>query len=113
LAVLKKPADQIVREHWATFGRDFYSRHDYEDLETDAANALMASLRDKLASLPGQRFAGLTVASCDDFAYTDPVDGSVTPKQGIRVLFEEDARAVFRLSGTGTSGATLRVYLER
>lgn len=113
LAVLKKPADQIVREHWDAFGRDFYSRHDYEDLETDAANALMDSLRDKLARLPGQRFGNLTVAMCDDFAYTDPVDGSVTPRQGIRILFEEDARAVFRLSGTGTSGATLRVYLER
>jgi phosphoglucomutase len=113
LAVLEKPADQIVRDHWATFGRDFYARHDYEDLETKAANHLMDHLRGKLATLPGQRFGDLTVGSCDDFAYTDPVDGSVTPKQGIRIIFKEDARAVFRLSGTGTSGATLRVYLER
>jgi len=113
LAVLKKPADQIVRDHWAAFGRDFYSRHDYEDLETQAANQLMDNLRGKLSSLPGQRFGTLTVATCDDFTYTDPVDGSVTPRQGVRILFEEDARAVFRLSGTGTSGATLRVYLER
>jgi phosphoglucomutase len=113
LAVTKKPADQIVREHWATFGRDYYTRHDYEELETAPANELMDALRAKLATLPGQRFGGLTVQACDDFAYTDPVDGSVTPKQGVRILFAEDARAVFRLSGTGTSGATLRVYLER
>ncbi|EIM27145.1 alpha-D-glucose phosphate-specific phosphoglucomutase [Microvirga lotononidis] len=113
LAVTRKPADQIVREHWATFGRDYYTRHDYEELETAPANALMDALRAKLPGLPGQRFGDLTVQSCDDFAYTDPVDQSVTPKQGIRILFAEDARAVFRLSGTGTSGATLRVYLER
>lgn len=113
LAVTKKPADQIVREHWATYGRDYYTRHDYEELETAPANDLMDSLRAKLASLPGQSFGGLTVRECDDFAYTDPVDQSVTPKQGIRILFKEDTRAVFRLSGTGTSGATLRVYLER
>jgi phosphoglucomutase len=113
LAELKKPADQIVREHWAAYGRDYYTRHDYEELETEGANALMNELRAKLPGLPGQTFGGLTVASCDDFAYTDPVDNSVTPKQGVRILFREDARAVFRLSGTGTSGATLRVYLER
>lgn len=113
LAVTKKPADQIVREHWAAFGRDYYTRHDYEELETAPANELMDALREKLPTLPGQQFGGLTVEACDDFAYTDPVDGSVTPKQGIRILFKEDARAVFRLSGTGTSGATLRVYLER
>ena len=113
LAVTRKPADQIVREHWAAFGRDYYTRHDYEELETAPANELMDALRAKLPTLPGQRFGSLTVESCDDFAYTDPVDTSVTPKQGIRILFAEDARAVFRLSGTGTSGATLRVYLER
>ncbi|WP_414472209.1 alpha-D-glucose phosphate-specific phosphoglucomutase [Microvirga sp. M2] len=113
LAVTKKPAGEIVREHWATYGRDYYTRHDYEELETAPANELMDALRAKLASLPGQRFGDLTVQECDDFAYTDPVDRSVTPKQGIRILFKEDARAVFRLSGTGTSGATLRVYLER
>jgi phosphoglucomutase len=113
LAVTKKPADQIVREHWATFGRDYYARHDYEELETGPANELMSALREKLATLPGQRVGGLTVECCDEFAYTDPVDRSVTPKQGIRITFKEDARTVFRLSGTGTSGATLRVYLER
>jgi phosphoglucomutase len=113
LAVLKKPADQVVREHWASYGRDYYARHDYEELDTAAANGLMDNLRAKLASLPGQSVGGLTVATADEFSYTDPVDHSVTPKQGLRVLFAEDARAVFRLSGTGTSGATLRVYLER
>jgi len=113
LAVLKKPADQIVRDHWAAFGRDYYTRHDYEEIETEGANALMAHLRSKLSGLPGQRFGNLTVETCDDFSYSDPVDNSVTPKQGIRILFAEDARAVFRLSGTGTAGATLRVYLER
>jgi phosphoglucomutase len=113
LAVTKKPADRIVRDHWAAFGRDYYARHDYEEIETEGANALMAHLRSRLAALPGERLGGLTVEACDDFSYTDPVDHSVTPKQGVRVLFAEDARAVFRLSGTGTAGATLRVYLER
>jgi phosphoglucomutase len=82
-------------------------------VETAAANTLMEALRARLATLPGQRIGGLTVAAADDFAYTDPVDDSVTPKQGVRVTFAEDARVVFRLSGTGTAGATLRVYLER
>lgn len=113
LAATGKPADRIVREHWAAYGRDFYARHDYEDLEVAAANGLMDALRGQLAGLPGRTVAGLTVASADDFSYTDPIDGSVTPRQGIRILFEEGARAVFRLSGTGTSGATLRVYLEQ
>jgi phosphoglucomutase len=113
LAVTGKRADDIVREHWAAFGRDYYARHDYEEVDTAAAQGLVASLRERLPTLPGQSFAGLTIEACDDFAYTDPVDGSVTPDQGIRILFREDARAVFRLSGTGTVGATLRVYLER
>lgn len=113
IAATGKRADAIVREHWRSFGRDYYTRHDYEEVDGTAAQALMAGLRDRLGTLPGQVFAGLTVSACDDFAYTDPVDGSVTTGQGIRVLFAEDARAVFRLSGTGTAGATLRVYLER
>ena len=113
LAATGRPADRIVRDHWAAFGRDYYSRHDYEEVDAAAANDLMAALRDRLGGLPGQRLSGLTVASCDDFSYRDPVDGSVTPNQGVRILFAEDARAVFRLSGTGTAGATLRVYLER
>jgi phosphoglucomutase len=113
LAATGQRAEAIVRDHWARFGRDYYTRHDYEEVASDAAQALMQALRGRLATLPGQRFAGLTVSAADDFSYTDPVDGSVTAAQGIRILFAEDARAVFRLSGTGTVGATLRVYLER
>ncbi|MDQ4060716.1 MAG: alpha-D-glucose phosphate-specific phosphoglucomutase, partial [Pseudomonadota bacterium] len=113
IAATGKRADQIVLDHWASYGRDFYSRHDYEEIETEVAQGLIEALRAKLASLPGRSFGPLTVARCDDFTYTDPVDGSVTARQGIRILFEEDARVVMRLSGTGTVGATLRVYLER
>ncbi|MCP8940810.1 alpha-D-glucose phosphate-specific phosphoglucomutase [Alsobacter sp. SYSU M60028] len=113
IAALGKPADRIVRDHWREYGRDYYARHDYEGVETEAADRLMTELRAALPGLVGKRFGGLTVREADDFAYSDPVDGSVTPRQGVRVLFAEDARVVFRLSGTGTSGATLRVYLER
>jgi phosphoglucomutase len=103
----------IARGHWAKYGRNYYARHDYEGIDTAAADALVADLRGKLASLPGSTIAGLDVASADDFAYTDPVDGSVSARQGIRIGFVGGSRVVFRLSGTGTSGATLRVYLER
>ncbi len=113
IAATGKSADHLVREHWARFGRDYYQRHDYEEVDAEAAGALMTALRDKLPGLPGTRIGGLTVEAADDFAYTDPVDGSVTAKQGVRIVFAEGARAVFRLSGTGTAGATLRVYLER
>jgi phosphoglucomutase len=110
--------ERIVRDHWRRFGRDIYSRHDYEGVDVAAANGLMDRLRQGLAALPGQRFdlGGATPASivlADDFAYADPVDGSVTTGQGIRIGFDDGARIVFRLSGTGTEGATLRVYLER
>lgn len=101
----------IVREHWAKFGRNYYSRHDYEGIDTADANGLMDALR-KL-SLKGRKLGAYTVAFNDDFAYTDPVDGSVSTKQGIRIVFEDGSRIVFRLSGTGTEGATLRVYIER
>lgn len=104
---------QLRRDHWRNFGRNYYSRHDYEEIPSDAANALIADLRARLDSLAGSRVAGLTVSGADDFRYADPVDGSVTEHQGIRIRFEGGARAVFRLSGTGTQGATLRVYLER
>ncbi|GAB4382074.1 alpha-D-glucose phosphate-specific phosphoglucomutase [Albidovulum sp.] len=104
---------QLRRDHWRNFGRNYYSRHDYEEIPSDAANALIADLRARLDSLAGSRVAGLTVSGADDFRYDDPVDGSVTEHQGIRIRFEGGARAVFRLSGTGTQGATLRVYLER
>ncbi|PTE09446.1 alpha-D-glucose phosphate-specific phosphoglucomutase [Mesorhizobium helmanticense] len=113
LAVRGESAKQVVTEHWATYGRNYYSRHDYEEVETERANALVDELRAKLGSLPGTSVRGMTIASADDFAYHDPVDGSVSKNQGIRVLFEGGSRVVFRLSGTGTSGATIRVYIER
>lgn len=113
LAVRGESAKQIVTQHWAAYGRNYYSRHDYEEVETDRANALVGELRAKLGSLPGTSVRGMTIASADDFAYHDPVDGSVSENQGIRVLFEGGSRVVFRLSGTGTSGATLRLYVER
>ena len=112
LAVRGESALDIVKKHWAEYGRNYYSRHDYEGIDTEAANGLMDALREKLETLPGTTFRGLTVAEADDFAYHDPVDGSVSRRQGIRILFENGSRVVFRLSGTGTSGATLRVYLE-
>jgi phosphoglucomutase len=113
LAARGESVKEIVTRHWATYGRNYYSRHDYEEVETERANALVNELRGKLASLPGTKLRGLTVTKADDFAYRDPVDGSVSEHQGIRVLFEGGSRVVFRLSGTGTSGATLRVYIER
>jgi len=113
LAVRKESALDIVKKHWATYGRNYYSRHDYEEVDSDAANGLIANLRDQLAGLPGKSFGALKVATADDFAYNDPVDHSVSKNQGIRILFEGGSRVVFRLSGTGTSGATLRVYIER
>ncbi|MEO3998494.1 alpha-D-glucose phosphate-specific phosphoglucomutase [Mesorhizobium sp. CAU 1732] len=103
----------IAGKHWAEYGRNYYSRHDYEGVDTDDANALMAALKEKLPKLPGTTVKGLKVASADDFSYLDPVDGSTSSNQGIRVLFEGGSRVVFRLSGTGTTGATLRVYIER
>ena len=103
----------IVEAHWARFGRNYYARHDYEAVATAGADALMAALRDRLAALPGTRIGDLEIAEADDFAYTDPTDGSVSRNQGIRILFTSGSRIVFRLSGTGTEGATLRVYLER
>ncbi|CAN7688027.1 alpha-D-glucose phosphate-specific phosphoglucomutase [Rhizobium sp. LjRoot254] len=113
LAVRNESAKDIVTKHWAAFGRNYYSRHDYEEVATDAANALVDNLRAQLATLPGKSFGDLKVREADDFAYHDPVDGSISRNQGIRILFEGGSRVVFRLSGTGTSGATLRVYIER
>ena len=113
LAARKEPAKDIVAQHWAEYGRNYYARHDYEGIDSAAADGLMAALRDRLASLPGTQVGPLTVAAADDFAYHDPVDGSVSRNQGVRILFEGGSRVVFRLSGTGTSGATLRVYIER
>ena len=113
LAARKQAVKEIVDAHWLIYGRNFYTRHDYEEVESAAANGLMAHLRDALPSLPGRRVGELEVSAADDFAYTDPVDGSTSAKQGIRVMFADGSRIVFRLSGTGTAGATLRVYIER
>jgi phosphoglucomutase len=113
LAVRGESAKEIVSKHWATYGRNYYSRHDYEEVESDRANALVGELRGKLAALPGTSVRGMKIAAADDFAYHDPVDGSVSEHQGIRILFEGGSRVVIRLSGTGTSGATLRLYVER
>ena len=113
LAARRESVRDIVTAHWREFGRNYYSRHDYEAIDTEIAGAIVAELRGRLGALPGLKFAGLVVESADDFAYHDPVDGSVSSGQGIRVLFQGGSRVVFRLSGTGTEGATLRIYIER
>ncbi len=113
LAVSGKSVAEIMADHWATYGRNYYSRHDYEGVDAGDAAKMMAVLTSRLSGLPGQSFAGLAVTTADDFAYNDPVDRSRSEHQGLRIEFEGGSRVVFRLSGTGTVGATLRVYLER
>jgi phosphoglucomutase len=113
LAARKQGVADIVREHWRTYGRNYYARHDYEEVASDGANAMVARLRDMLPTLRSKTFGGLTIATADDFAYHDSVDGSVSKAQGVRLLMENGSRIVFRLSGTGTAGATVRVYIER
>ena len=113
LAVSKKSVSELMINHWKTYGRNYYCRHDYEAVDSDVANDLMNSLRDKLSILKGRNEAGIIVSSADEFSYDDPVDGSHSKNQGIRIFFEGGGRAVFRLSGTGTQGATIRVYLEQ
>ena len=113
LAVRKESVKAIVEEHWARFGRNYYTRHDYEAVDSDIAKQLVADLRGKLASLPGTSVNDLKIEKADDFAYHDPIDHSVSEHQGIRIYFEGGARVVLRLSGTGTSGATIRIYIER
>ena len=112
VAVRGMSVEAIVREHWASYGRNYYTRYDYEAVPSEAANGVMAHLRASLAGLPGTSLGGRTVHAADDFAYVDPVDGSTSARQGIRVLFADGARIVYRLSGTGTEGATIRVYIE-
>lgn len=112
LAVRKAPVETIVREHWRQFGRNYYSRHDYEGIETEKADLLFKRLRERLTGLPGTTVARCRIEAADDFAYLDPVDGSRSERQGVRLLLEKGSRVVFRLSGTGTEGATLRLYLE-
>jgi phosphoglucomutase len=113
LAVRRISVDALAREHWATFGRNYYARHDYEALPSDIADTLIAELTAGLPDLPGKTFGTMKVETADSFSYLDPVDGSTSANQGLRVLFQGGSRIVFRLSGTGTEGATLRVYLER
>ena len=113
LAVRGESVIDIAHAHWARFGRNYYARHDYEALPSDVADTLFNGLAARLGDLPGQAFGPLTVATADSFSYLDPVDGSTSANQGLRVLFQGGSRIVFRLSGTGTEGATLRVYLER
>ncbi|HYG91132.1 MAG TPA: alpha-D-glucose phosphate-specific phosphoglucomutase [Azospirillum sp.] len=113
LAARRLSVADLMAEHWGTYGRTYYGRHDYEGIDQDAANALIDDLRGRLPTLPGTAPGGRRVAAADEFSYVDPVDGSRSDRQGLRVVFEDGARIVYRLSGTGTSGATLRVYFER
>ena len=113
LAVRKQSVADILTEHWATYGRNYYSRHDFEAIATDKADAMISAIRQSLPDLPGQVVEGMTITAADDFAYTDPIDASISAQQGVRILFSDGSRIVLRLSGTGTEGATLRVYLER
>jgi phosphoglucomutase len=112
LAMRKQSVAEIVKQHWQKFGRNYYTRHDYEAIPSDLAKQLMTDLEAKFPSLVGQSLAGRTVSYADNFSYTDPVDNSVSSKQGLRIGFKDGARIILRLSGTGTEGATLRVYIE-
>jgi phosphoglucomutase len=113
IAERRQPIGTILEEHWRAHGRDYYARHDYEGLSSEQGDQVMAQLRERLPSLPGRQVGGVRIETADEFTYTDPVDHTVAAQQGIRVMVAGDARIVYRLSGTGTSGATLRVYLER
>ena len=113
LAARKQSVGEIVTQHWQEYGRNYYMRHDYEGVETEAAQAMFTELRRSAGSLVGQTFKGQRVSAADDFSYRDPVDGSVSEQQGIRVIFESGSRLVFWMSGTGTQGATIRLYIER
>ncbi len=112
IAAKQDSVENIVKAHWAEYGRNVYSRHDYEAIPTEAANSVISHLRNQFGDLVGKTLGSYQVKTCDDFAYTDPIDGSVSQLQGIRILFTDGSRIVFRLSGTGTQGATIRIYLE-
>lgn len=112
IAAKKQGVEAILTAHWREFGRNVYSRHDYESIPTDAANSVIAHIKSQFTTLPNQSFGRYIVSNCDDFSYLDPIDGSVSSNQGTRILFTDGSRIVFRLSGTGTEGATLRIYLE-
>lgn len=113
LAETKQSVADLMADLWATHGRCYYSRHDYEDVDSDKANAMIDALRKKLPTLAGTKVGDLIVETADEFSYDDPIDGSLSTGQGIRITFAQGARAVFRLSGTGTQGATIRIYLEQ
>ena len=112
IAVKGQGVESIVKSHWAEYGRNVYSRHDYENIPTDAANSVIDYLRENFGAMTGKTYGNYTVNTCDDFSYTDSIDGSISTKQGLRILFQCGSRIVFRLSGTGTEGATIRIYLE-
>ncbi|MDH5423926.1 MAG: alpha-D-glucose phosphate-specific phosphoglucomutase [Gammaproteobacteria bacterium] len=112
IAIKQQSVEQIAREHWKQYGRHYYTRHDYEAIDSEAAENLIQHLREQSATLAGKEYAGHKITLCDDFSYRDPVDNSIAEKQGIRILFDDESRIVYRLSGTGTEGATLRVYIE-
>ncbi len=112
LAVRGESVEEIVRQHWQEYGRNYYSRHDYEEVPSDSANEMIDRLRSLVGTLKGKKYGDYEVAYADDFSYTDPVDGSVSGKQGIRIGFTDGSRIIYRLSGTGTKGATLRLYVE-
>ncbi|BAQ65374.1 alpha-D-glucose phosphate-specific phosphoglucomutase [Geminocystis sp. NIES-3709] len=112
VAVRGESVEDIVRSHWKEYGRNFYSRHDYEEVATEGANELVNHVKNQFETLKGKQFGNYTVDYVDDFSYTDPVDDSITTNQGTRIVFTDGSRIIFRLSGTGTKGATLRVYLE-
>ena len=113
LAARHQSVKDVISDHWLTYGRHYYSRHDYEGIEKGKAEAVMSGLSEKLENLVGKTYQGETVSKADNFSYHDPVDGSVSHNQGLRVEFESGSRFVIRLSGTGTVGATLRLYLEK
>jgi phosphoglucomutase len=113
LAVRRQSVQQVAHEHWARYGRNYYTRHDYEEVDSAAAAGLMKFVAAQLPALAGATLEGRAVAIADDFSYLDPIDGSLSEHQGLRIVFADGSRIVYRLSGTGTSGATLRVYIER
>ena len=112
IAIKKQSLSDIVNDHWKQFGRDYFTRHDYEAVDSEKAHAMIAQLKEKLVNLPGQKFSGVEIEKADDFQYIDPVDSSTTIAQGVRLYLDNGGRIVYRLSGTGTQGATLRVYID-
>ncbi|MCK5915268.1 MAG: alpha-D-glucose phosphate-specific phosphoglucomutase, partial [Deltaproteobacteria bacterium] len=113
IAIKGMSVREIVNQHWHHFGRNYYSRHDYEEIETEIAENIVKDLRNRFATLIGSKFGPLEIIQADDFSYLDPIDGELSENQGLRLLFADKSRIILRLSGTGTSGATLRLYFEK